>query len=380
MPGDLPGDLPDEELRRLCEQHGIDVDYDDIWGQRHQVSAESLRALLLDAGAFDEAGPAPALPPVLVLEEGVSAFSLPIRPPPGLAEVHWRLVEEDGSIHRGQARMGGGEQQLLALDIALPLGYHRFELVDVPGAATLLISAPARCHQPAALAKGERLWGIALQLYGLRSARNWGIGDFSDLKEFAARAAHEGAALIGLNPLHALFPHNPVHASPYSPSSRAQLNMLYIDVEAVPDFAACEPAQALVRSPGFQARLAALRESPLVDYPAVSATKHEVLTMLHACFRERADEDAQVQDFRRFRAQGGEALRQHALFDAVQAQLHQQDPAIWGWPAWPEDWHDPQGTALAGFAQAHEERIEYFEYLQWQAARMLARRASMKTA
>ncbi|MGR4870183.1 malto-oligosyltrehalose synthase [Variovorax sp. LARHSF232] len=366
----MPDEKPDAHLRRLCEQHGIAVDYDDIWGLRHQVSAASLRALLLDAGAFDEAQPPPALPPVLVLEEGVSAFSLPLRLPPGRGgELQWRLVEEDGRTHRGHAHVGDGEQ-LLSLDITLPLGYHRFELVDVPG-ATLLICAPTRCHEPTELAKGGRLWGIALQLYGLRSARNWGIGDFGDLKEFATQAAREGAALIGLNPLHALFPHNPVHASPYSPSSRAQLNILYIDVEAVPDFAACEAAQALVRSPAFQARLAALREAPLVDYPAVSAAKHEVLALLHARFRERAEEDGEVQDFRRFRAQGGEALRQHALFDALQAQLHQQDAAIWGWPAWPEAWHDAGGPEVARFARAHEARIQYFEYLQWQTMRQL---------
>src|SRR5919108_5235429 len=112
-----------------------------------------------------------------------------------------------------------------------------------------------RCYQPAILEQ-KRLWGFMAQLYGLRSERNWGIGDFTDLRNLIEIAAGLGAGVVGVNPLHA------TQGSPYSPSSRHALNVLYIDVEAVPGF---EPAAKLRK------RADALRDAELVDYEAVRA-------------------------------------------------------------------------------------------------------------
>ena len=88
---------------------------------------------------------------------------------------------------------------------------------------------PGRCYQPEVLEQ-QRLWGFMTQLYGLRSERNWGIGDFTDLRKLIEIAARLGAAVVGVNPLHA------TQGSPYSPSSRHALNVLYIDVAAVPGY------------------------------------------------------------------------------------------------------------------------------------------------
>ena len=83
---------------------------------------------------------------------------------------------------------------------------------------------------------GGRHWVLAVQLYALRYGRNWGHGDFGDLARLIVVAASHGAAGIGLNPLHALFPERAQEASPYAPNSRIFLNPLYIDVEAIPEF------------------------------------------------------------------------------------------------------------------------------------------------
>lgn len=365
--------LADDELRRLCETHGIDLAYDDIWGERHEISREAMRALLRDAGAFDaQQEQPPALPPYLVVEEGeegAAGICVPLLPDQGGRRLHWRVLGEDGTPYVGQAQLCDGSTHL-HIQLTLPSGYHRLTVDEVPG-STLLICAPQRCHEAAELAEGARVWGIAVQLYGLRSSRNWGMGDFGDLKQWVADAASEGAAFVGLNPLHALFPHNPSHASPYSPSSRAWLNALYIDVESVPDFEGCEAAKELVASSRFQQRLAALRAAPLVDHAGVSAAKHEVLELLFAHFRKRDPGDALVQDFARFCDEGGEALREQALFDALQSHLHRQDAARWGWPAWPENWRSRQGDKVRAFAREHAQRVAYFQYLQWQAARQL---------
>src|SRR5918994_193024 len=133
--------------------------------------------------------------------------------------------------------------------------------------------AGGRCYEPEILEQ-RRLWGFMTQLYGLRSERNWGIGDFADLRKLIEIAAGLGAAVVGVNPLHA------TQRSPYSPSSRHALNVLYIDVEALPEYATCEPAQHLVKSEKWHSRLQALRKADLVDYAGVTRAKLEVLELL----------------------------------------------------------------------------------------------------
>ncbi|HSN42194.1 MAG TPA: malto-oligosyltrehalose synthase [Burkholderiales bacterium] len=219
----------------------------------------------------------------------------------------------------------------------------------------------------------RRVWGMAAQLYALRSQRNWGLGDFSDLKTLVDLSARAGAGIVGVNPVHALFPHNPPHASPYSPSSRLFLNILYLDVEAVADYAECDAARHRVLDPQFQARLRALRAAELIDYKGAAAAKFEILEQLYLHFRHHhlAKGGQRTQAFRSFQAEGGEALRRQALFEALQQHFFHDDPSIWGWPAWPEPYRDPSGEAVARFAAERSERVEYFEYLQWQAALQL---------
>lgn len=384
-----------EALRRLCERHGVATGYRDGFGRWQAVAPEALAALLRDAGYLPAGDPSAAetaaeranwqqtLPPVQVVAAGSTHFTVLLQLPVSTTRFKWRLVDETGDVHEGvvdsdtlQAEVQGEIDGVthrrfhLPIVLALPMGYHRLGIVGLPG-ETLLVCAPSCCHQPALLQRGGRIWGFTLQLHSLRSERNWGFGDFSDLANFVVRAAREGADLVGLNPLHALFPNNPGHQSPYSPSSRAQLNVLYVDVEAVPDFQASAAAQGRVRSPAFQSRLAGLRAAPLIDHAGVCAAKHELLELLYQRFLERAPGDAEVEALSRFRERGGEALRQHSLFEALQAHLHAADPSVWGWPAWPEAFRDPGGAAVAAFAAAHGERIGYHEYLQWQAERQL---------
>src|SRR5690606_15954827 len=97
--------------------------------------------------------------------------------------------------------------------------------------------------------------------------------------------------------------------------------------------------------------------------------KRQVIELLYAHFRahhlERASERARR--FRAFQAQGGEALRRHALFDALQEQFARESPDVWGWPVWPEAYRDPASEAVKSFCAERLERVELFEYLQWQA-------------
>src|SRR3954465_11832588 len=150
-----------------------------------------------------------------------------------------------------------------------------------------------RCHQPEVLEEGGRIWGFMVQLYGVRSARNWGIGDFGDLANLIQLAARLGASLIGVNPLHA------AQVSPYSPSSRHALNTIYLDIEAIPEFARCAPAQRLVASTMFKNQIQKLRESALVDYDGTRKAKKRVLELLYACFRKSRERRAEFSAFQK---------------------------------------------------------------------------------
>jgi len=389
-----------ESLLELARVNGIILEYHDIWGQRHQPDDASLRTVLSAMGvaASDDDVVAASLadcartewsqplPPAIVVRDDAAPWIVELKLGADVAdgELRWSLQEESGAVHEGRTNLHAlectrttsiGERDFcvrpLRLEVGLPCGYHclRIELDGRPLAETLFCVAPRRCYWPPALQGDGRVWGVTAQLYGVRSERNWGIGDFSDLAALVQQWGSRGAGVIGVNPLHASYPHNPAHASPYSPSSRLFKNWIYIDVEASPDFHDCEEARALVRSAAFQAKLRALRESDLVDYPAVGAVKRTVLEMLYAHFRAAhlAANDARAGEFRAFQSAGGGALRRHALFDALQEHLHRQDESIWGWPVWPQEYRDPEAACVQTFGEEHLDRVEFFEYLQWQA-------------
>jgi 4-alpha-glucanotransferase len=221
------------------------------------------------------------------------------------------------------------------------------------------------------LQPGARSWGLTVQLYGLRSARDWGIGDFTDLGRLAGEAGWLGAATVGINPLHALFAAEPRHFSPYSPSSRGWLDFLYIDVTAVPGFAEDGAAQALAPA----AAVATARAADLVDYAAVAALKRPLLEALFRHFRTREAQSALDPEFREFRRAGGEALTSFAVFEALHEHFTGQGMPF-SWRDWPAAMRDPHSAEVGEFAAAHAERVEFFQYLQWQADRQLGAAAA----
>jgi 4-alpha-glucanotransferase len=372
---------------------GIAAHYTDAFGHGHEVSNETLLALI---GAFGlSSDPAVArnelaeqksnaplgLGPVHFVHAEATYPELALRLPTGCQEIVWACRLEDGEERSGRLvapSAGTGGRFTMPLPTGLPLGYHQLDLKAADVTAQLsLIVAPACCYLPKELAPDARSWGLTCQLYGLRSTRNWGMGDFTDLARLAGAAGSCGAATFGINPLHALFAAEPLHCSPYSPSSRIWLDYLYIDVTAVPGFAEDETVRGLTEGEGFAATLAAARSAELIDYGAVAACKRPVLEALFRRFRSREfDGDGNAtghlgKEFRNFQRSGGQSLTDFAIFEALHAR-YKHETESFSWRDWPLPERDPNSAVVAEFAAAHRERVEFFQYLQWEADRQLA--------
>ena len=218
-----------------------------------------------------------------------------------------------------------------------------------------------RCHIPDWLGE-SRAWGISCQLYGLRTGRNWGIGDFDDLGRLAELAAATGADFIGINPLHALFSAEPGRYSPYSPSSRRFLNPLYIAADSFETAPAPDPVA-----------LAAARAAELIDYGAVASLKRAAFEAEFAHFQNRhlgtgSDRDAA---FLAFCQDRGAVLDDFALFEALsEAFVAQGLPC--GWHGWPEAFKDKHSDAFHAFREDKRDRILFHAWLQWMAQEQLA--------
>lgn len=233
-------------------------------------------------------------------------------------------------------------------------------LIDAVSAGRAEPSAPPRPeHMQAFQGDGSRRWGLAVQLYAVRSASNWGIGDFSDLLTILDVAAWSGADAVGINPLHALFLDRPENASPYAPNSRLFINPLYIDVTAIPEFySAGEPVPA--------DRIEELRASNLIDYAGVAALKERMLRVAYYGFYEGGDAGRKAA-FAAFRTEQGEKLKRFSCFEALRRRFRQVS-----WRDWPEPWRSADPQALAELRASEDRECGFHEFLQWTAYQQLA--------
>jgi 4-alpha-glucanotransferase len=397
----MPSATYDEALDRAAETWGIQPDYWDIWGQHHITPPETKRAILaslgiradtkeeldhaLDHRFRDESSR--VLPPCVVISENQSPRELAVHLPAELGEMDARVVLklEDSAAETHHTALRElpltGEMQfedrryvrkLVALPERLPLGYHDLEiLVGGVCASTRLIVAPDRAYLP----PGLRAAGIAIALYGVRSANNWGCGDFRDLRGVIDWVADEvGASFVALNPLHAIHNRRPYNTSPYLPNSVFYRNYLYLDVESIADFAECPRAQRLLADAATQREIEALRTSEFVEYERVSALKMKFLKLMFAAFL-RGDHrrgTARARQFQEYIEREGELLRRFGTYCALDEWVHRRNPDVWLWTDWPEPFRNPESVETEAFRRKHWRSVLFYQYLQWQIDLQLA--------
>ncbi|MEO8508336.1 MAG: glycogen debranching protein GlgX, partial [Betaproteobacteria bacterium] len=381
-----------ELLARLARAAGIAPDWWEISGARHVVHADTTRALLAAMGlpaatagdardhlaALSALRCARPLPAMVVARDGAPPV-IPIafgsgdpRPRRSL-----RLVRENGeaerillvrdALPRDVASAADGRsvhRRLLALPPLAP-GVHLLQFDDDPAMACRIVVAPRQCFVPPALRHGGRRFGLAAHLYALRRAGDQGIGDFTTLAHACAATARAGGSLVGVNPLHALFPADRERASPYHPSDRRFLDPIYLDVARVPELADSDAARSTLARE--RAALALPAASADVDYARVWQAKRAVLDACFAQFERLPQDDARVAAFEHYVAEGGNPLVRFALFEAI-ASEHAQVP----WQRWPAALRRPDTAEAIAFAARHARAIRGFMYRQWLADTQLA--------
>jgi 4-alpha-glucanotransferase len=347
------------DLFTKAAELGIQTEFIDGQGHRHVTEPAALEIIL---NALPVRAPHRFLDRPVVLRSGQpsrtefrDAVTLPLQ---------WKIVA--GLKVIAQAETGN---RTITWPADLPVGSYRLHLTD---ASLLSEEVPFIVAPPQAFGGDfDRSWILAVQLYGVRSSRNWGMGDFTDLEGLIELAAGLGAGGVGLNPLHVLFDDRPADCSPYSPNSRLFLNALYIDVEKLAEYS---PSVF----PDSGDAIARLRESDIVDYVAVAQLKWRALRSAFAAFKV-GPKTARRAAFTRFRAERGSLLSRFACFEVLRHTFKAP------WWEWPEEWQHPDDTQCAKLRAGPEAaEIEFIEFVQWvadqqlQSCRDLAARRGMK--
>jgi len=326
-----------DQLHRLADAAGLSRQWRDVDGRDRTVADDTLRQVLAALGhpaetaaevarGLDQFAEAALRPPALVVGEAGQPLALPC--PDGAAE----LFDEAGKAH--DLRIGGGEMP--AIDRP---GYYRV----VSGGAELRLAIAPAPSRPGHHAHPHRRWGPVIQIPSLRGADGAAFGDFGHLGDAVARFARCGADFAAISPVHALYPGTGDDFSPYSPSSRRFLNGALADplLAGLPPLGDDAAPGPIDWSNALPSRLAALRR---------------LFNGLSPDHRGRIAANCTA---------GGDALRHHALFDAL--DCHFRPNGADGWTDWPLCLRDPASPAVADFARDQHEEVAFHAFVQWLA-------------
>lgn len=366
-------DAPLSELVRLAELHGIQPAYEDVDARRVEAGTDTLLAALRALGvAIDDPADADRgivdarrsrwARPLEPVSAGFGdslriALRLPERRAIGTVGMH--LTLENGDEHTwavdlaqaerlGDEELAGQRHVAIGLPVTdLPYGYHRL-VVEVGGAPheTLLVVAPHRIWH----GERDREWGALVPLYALRTGRDLGVGDLTDLRALADHLGRLGGEVIGTLPLLPVFlgaEGEPFDPSPYSPVSRLFWNEVHLDISRAPELGDVDEARALLDAPAFEETVGRLRRARQVDHREVARLKGQVLRALSdAYFRDPGDRRGALERLLDRRPE----VERYALFRGAVARY---GSPWWEWPAAQRDGELDLDTVDLGVARYH---------------------------
>jgi 4-alpha-glucanotransferase len=315
--------------------------------------------------------------------------------------VKWSIKQENGERSKGsvkvldmeiakddngntKSRVINGvkyEKRILKKPEGVEFGYHKLtiETPDGKSQSSDLIHCPQKCYDPIDIKNGGKRWGVPVQLYEQKSQENQGLGDLSDLDEIAYVTAKTGASILGVNPLHAMFPDKPEEASPYSPSSRTYFNHMYLDVTAIPDFEKSPKANEIYDSENYTEKRRKVQRASMVDYTSVMELKQPIMDACFESFQKNNLQGAlskRGKDFKDYCEEGGKRMEDFAVFQALSEKFNSKEwlkdnPRPQNWKDWPEEYKDIKSPAVESFRKENKDRVEFYQYMQWETNRQM---------
>ncbi len=344
--------VSDEQLRFFIESFGYDAKNDDeiqrsldrIEKKRWQQAMDAIYVVTVDDKAFD----------IVLSEEeakGNVTVSYALEGKSDFKPLDVTFCEEEK--RNAYVKLKGN------IGTTLEPNYYDVVVKTVKGEyKTVLAVAPTQCYALDKKGK-EKLFGFAVQLYSLKSRRNWGVGDFTDLENMVDLMADSGGDIIGLNPLNVLQHDFPETASPYASSSRLFLNPIYIDVEKVPFY---EEGDKDGQAIWFA------KEKENIDYTAVYNAKIRALRNIYARVKANDCSDY-AKEFDAFKAADTGELHRLAVFQAIsEERVKLKGKAS---KQWEESLSSALSNGVEKFAAEHLYEVDFFKFLQFEADRQL---------
>jgi 4-alpha-glucanotransferase len=386
-------------LAALAKRLGILPEYVSHDGRERRITTDATRVALLAAMGMDASSEASATAAMDVLESaesgqlvdpvqvtqtlGSEPLTVPIRiVTEGPASVDWflELHTEQGEVHCAKGRMmldSGARTAAMPVPTNPAAGYHRVRITvrangrERTGQQSLIVT-PRTCLTSTEKLGDRRLYGIWANLYSVRSAKTWGIGDLDSLNDLIAWASKSGAAFVGVNPLHATRNCGP-DISPYRPRSRLYRNTAYLDISGFRELRDSPGASRRIGSGGLMAELERMRSSSHVDYQRVNRIKQDIFEPLHNEFvqNDRDRDTVGGRAYAEYLRQEGSALTDFATF-LVLDEHFRSARGVANWRDWPRECRDPRSAEVERFRRDHGKEIDFQRFLQFELDRQLA--------
>jgi 4-alpha-glucanotransferase len=410
--------LPEYEelLNELSDICGIVPEYYDIFGTRHEASIATKTAILtamgLKTGNTEDLHSEIAkarlrewkrfIEPVIVFLSTEQPLEIILHTPlreNDESNILVKLALGDEGNNREEFAFGPADIRLIerrvvedvphvkigvTINAIKDIGYYDLDVLYKSSnfgltARSKLIITPESCYIPDHMdswsdcspesrlqPEKSKTWGLCINLYSLTSGRNWGIGDFGDLKNIGEWTAALGGGFIGINPLHSIPNMPPCGISPYSPLSRLYKNPIYLDMESIPDVMDSNEAGITIQAHDFQEALNGLRSAEFIDYERVAALKTRILHQAFEYFyvNHYLKNTPRAEEFRRYAEAGGKVLDDFALFSALQQDMN-TDCGSLSWRNWPEEYRERDSAQVREYLDSNTEAALFHKYVQW---------------
>jgi len=395
-------ELINELINELADLCGIVPEYWDIFGNKHITPIETKKAILKamklnidsDEAIKNEMYAQKARPwnrfvePVKIVSVNDQPLTIPVYIPANEGEesrlsLSWTIKNESGQkdefVLSGDAATvsdrywidGKRYVKIELKDIGgRGIGYYTINItcktpeIEITGTSRIIIT-PDSCYIPQELKNGKT-WGLSTNLYSIRSPKNWGSGDFCDLKKIVKWVSGLKGGFVGINPLHAIPNKKPFGISPYSPISRLYKNFIYLDIEDIPE------VKELLSKGGIggystnqtieiETQIDELRKEDLIDYGRVASLKISVLRNAFEIFYEEhyLKDSTRCKAFRKYISEEGNNLESFATYMALSEEFGE------GWQEWTEEYRTPSSHTVQEFKKTNEKEILFYQYVQW---------------